>query len=319
MNIWSIIAVIAVGMIILFFLITFLCFCLAFYAPARKEKKDDKFELPKGKIYYEYKDEMFKWMKDMRSAPHDNIEIKSFDGLTLRGAYYEHNPGAPIELMIHGYRGNSERDLCGGMHRCFALGRNALIIDQRASGRSDGRVITFGIKERKDCLAWIEYMVKRFGPDVEIILTGISMGAATVLLVSGMDLPKNVSWILADCGYTSSKDIIKKVIRQLRLPADLLYPVVKLGAKMYGRFDLEEASPLEAMKNCKRPVIFFHGESDDFVPCDMSRENYEACIAPKRLVTIPGAGHGLCFMVDREGYYKELDDFAKAYGKGVKQ
>jgi len=115
--------------------------------------------------------------------------------------------------------------------------------------------------------------------------------------------------ILADCGYTSAKEIMYDVMRKMKLPPKLCYPFVKLGAKLFGHFDLDETSPVEAMKRCKLPVIFFHGESDDFVPCDMSRKNYEACTGRKKLVTIPGAGHGLAYAVEPERYVKELYDF----------
>lgn len=136
------------------------------------------------------------------------------------------------------------------------------------------------------------------------------MGASTVMIAAEYDLPDNVIGLLADCGFTSAPDIIKKVMRQMKLPADLLYPFVKLGAKLYGNFDVEETSSLEAMRRCRLPIIFFHGEDDDYVPCDMSRDLYAACTAPKQLVTVSGAGHGLAFMVDQEAYLRALDDFS---------
>ena len=139
------------------------------------------------------------------------------------------------------------------------------------------------------------------------------MGASTVMMASAMELPPNVISALADCGYTSAKDIIKKVIHEMKLPANLLYPFVKLGAKLYGHFDLEETSPLEAMKNCRIPIIFIHGETDDFVPCDMSRANYDACIAPKRLFTVADAGHGMSYLLDNAGYFKALKEFSEQY------
>ena len=247
---------------------------------------------------------------EIKAIPCKEISITSFDGLTLYGRYYECTPGAPIELMFHGYRGSAERDLCGGVQRCFALGRNALIVDQRTSGKSGGKVISFGINESRDCHSWVNFMISHFGPEVQIILTGISMGAATVMIAAGQPLPKNVIGALADCGYTSAKAIIKKVMRQIHLPADLLYPVVKLSAKLYGRFDLEEFSPIDSMKHCTVPIIFAHGEADDFVPCDMSRENYEACTAPKAILTVPGAGHGLSYPVDEDAYLNALRNFS---------
>ena len=121
--------------------------------------------------------------------------------------------------------------------------------------------------------------------------------------------PPNVIGILADCGYSSAKEIIQKVIGQMGLPVALSYPFVKLGAKLYGHFDLEETSPVEMLKNCTVPVIFYHGENDDYVPCRMSRINYDACAVKKKLVTVPGAGHGLSYPVAPEIYLNTLREF----------
>ena len=287
----------------------YICYRMAFYSPKRKVKDPNVIEIPEGEIYELYRESMETWAKMTRALPHEDVEVTSFDGLTLRGKYYEYIPGAPIELMLHGYRGCAERDMPGGALRSHRVGRNALVVDQRASGNSDGSVISFGINERKDCLSWLDFMIKKFGSDVKIILTGISMGGATVMMAAGEDLPPNVIGILSDCGYSSPKEIICKVMQDKGMPDTLLYPLVKLGAKLYGRFDLEETSALEALQRSKTPVIFFHGESDDFVPCDMSRACFEACAAPKRLVTIPKAGHGLAYPVDPERYIRELKDF----------
>jgi fermentation-respiration switch protein FrsA (DUF1100 family) len=129
------------------------------------------------------------------------------------------------------------------------------------------------------------------------------------MMAAGEKLPENVIGILADCGYTSAKEIMFDVMRKMKLPPKLCYPFVKLGAKLFGHFDPDENSPLEAMKRCTLPVIFFHGEDDDFVPCSMSRANFEACAARKKLVTIPGAGHGLSYAVQPQRYLQELRDF----------
>ena len=144
----------------------------------------------------------------------------------------------------------------------------------------------------------------------KIILTGISMGAATVMLASCEKLPQNVIGVLADCGYTTAEDIIKKVIRDMRLPADLLFPLVRLGARLWGGFDISLADATSALKKTSLPVIFYHGDADGFVPCEMSRINYEACASQKKkLVVIPGADHGLCYMVEPEIYERELAEF----------
>lgn len=244
----------------------------------------------------------------------EDFYIKSHDGLTLHAKYFEYAPGATTEIMFHGYRGSAERDLSGGIQRCFALGRNVLVVDQRTSCGSEGNVISFGINEHRDCLAWVDFAVNHFGPDVKFVLTGISMGASTVLMAAGKPLPPNVVGVLADCGFSSPKEIIKKCARDMQLPADLVYPFIKLGARFFGHFDLEEYTPLEAMKSCKLPIIFFHGEDDDFVPCSMSQEIYDACTSPKKIVTIPKAGHGLVYLVDNDCYFKSVVEFFSANG-----
>ncbi len=303
-----IILYILLGIFVLCLCICLYCFYSGFYAPRRKENPEE-IQTPVGKIYDPYRASMENWIREARAMPHEEFFIKSFDGLTLHGNFYEYAPGAPIELMFHGYRGTAERDLSGGVQRCFRVGRSALVVDQRCSGKSGGSVITFGINEHRDCLSWVDFMVNHFGPDVKIILTGISMGGATVLTASGCRLPENVIGILADCPYSSPKEIICKVIRDMGLPPKIFFPFMKLSARIFGGFDLEETSPLEAVKNCRVPVIFFHGESDDFVPCHMSRDLFDACASRKKIVTIPGAGHGLSYAVDPDTYLTSLREF----------
>ncbi len=300
-------------LVILALVISFICFRIAFFSKREKEVSDE-FSLPDGEIYKAYKDVMQKWADEVFGTETERVEITSFDGLKLRGKYYEYKKGAPIELMLHGYRGRAERDLCGGVQRCFALGRNALLVDQRGCGHSEGKILSFGIKEKRDCLDWINFIINHFGSDVKIILTGISMGASTVLMAAGEKLPENVVGVLADCGFTSAREIIKKVIRDMKLPPNLSYPFVKLGARLYGGFNIEETSAIESVKKIKVPVIFFHGESDDFVPVDMSKENYAVCNAPKKLVTVAGAGHGLSFPVDQKNYLLEVANFFDSNG-----
>lgn len=300
-------------LLVFLFLLTFtfsnLLFRFVFYVPPRKEKSSDEIELPLGKIYEPFHDIMRDWVTEVRNTPHEVFSVKSFDGLNLYANYYEFAPGAPIELMFHGYRGSAERDLSGGVHRCFQLGHSALIIDQRCSGRSEGNVITFGIHEHRDCLTWINFAVSHFGPDVRIILTGISMGASTVVMAAGTDLPRNVIGVLADCGFHSAKDVICSVAASMHLPAKFLYPLVKLGARLWGHFDLEEISPVELVKNSTVPILFFHGEADDYVPSYMSQINYKACPSRKKLILIPGAGHGLSYPVSPDLYVQEMRTF----------
>ena len=302
--IYGIVAAVVVAIVLL---ITYWCYLMAFHAD--RNVPQEEYPLPKGEIYEPFREKMIQWIKETREMPHEDVEITSFDGLKLRGRYFEFSPDAPVELMFHGYRGSSEQDLSGGVQRCFKVGHSALVVDQRACGRSEGKNITFGILESRDCHSWIEFARQHFGPERKLILCGISMGAATVLMAAGQDLPDNVIGVLADCGYTSPKEIIREVIRQMKLPPKLCYPFVRLAARLFAGFDLEADSPLEAAARCKVPVILYHGESDDFVPCDMSRRNFEACNARKAFITIPGAGHGLAYGVQPERYLQTLREF----------
>ena len=297
----------AAAILAVLLLATYWCYRMAFFAD--RSVPMEEYPVPQGEIYEPYHEQMKSWIREIREMPHENVEITSFDGLKLCARYYEYAPDAPIELLFHGYRGTADQDMSGGVLRCFLVGHSALLIDQRACGMSEGNKITFGINESRDCHSWISYVCQRFGEKRKLILCGMSMGASTVLMAAGRPLPPNVVGVLADCGYTTPKEIICKVIRQLKLPPKLCYPFVRLGARLFAGFDLEEDSSLAAMSRCKVPVIFFHGEDDDFVPCDMSRRNYEACNAPKRLVTVPGAGHGLSYFLQSERYLQEVRDF----------
>lgn len=292
----------------LFFIALAICFLITFYAPKRKPVLSDEFPLPKGEVYKPFKKVLTAWMKEVRLMPAKDFSVTSFDGLTLRAKYYELNPSAPIELMFPGYRGNAERDLCGAVQRCFAVGHSAFIVDQRAAGRSDGSVITFGIKESADVHIWLSLLSKEF-PNNKIILAGVSMGAATVLMAAEKPLPKNVIGVLADCGYSSAPDIIKKVITDLKLPQKLLYPFVRLSGLLFGGFDVEKAVPRDSVKNINLPIIIAHGEADDFVPSIMADEIYNNCVSVRKLIKIEGAGHGLAYPTAPEHYVKELSNF----------
>lgn len=307
---WYYILLIVIGVLLILFLLTaYICFRMAFYVNRKNSVSKEEFDIPPGEIYEPYREQMITWMKEARSKKYVDYNIISFDNLKLHAKYYEMQKGNTIEIMFHGYRGNAERDLCGGIQRAFALKHNVLLVDQRTSGESEGKVISFGINESKDCLKWIDLIIKEFGESQKIILTGISMGAATVLITSGYDLPKNVVGVLADCGYSTAKDIIKLCIKKMKLCPTIFYPIVKLGAKIFGHFNLEETSPLEAVSKSKIPTIFFHGDTDDFVPYYMSEEMYNVRKEENKLITIKDAGHGLGFLVDPSLYIKSMDEF----------
>ena len=244
----------------------------------------------------------------MASIPSEDVYINSRDGLRLRAHYYHIADGAPLAIQFHGYKSMALRDFAGGGYECIRRGYNLLLVDQRAHGESCGKVITFGAKEKHDVISWIDYAIARFGGDVRIMLFGMSMGAGTVLMASELDLPKNVIGIVADCPFSSTRGIIKKVIGDMGLPGGICYPFVKLGALIFGRFNPDGASPVSAVKNTEIPILLIHGDGDTFVPCSMSEE---ICKSGKTVtfIKIKDATHGLSYVYDYEGYTHALDKF----------
>ena len=295
------------AILLLVILICIYCFHTCFYAP--KNRKEDPYALLDGEQYAVLSEGIFHCTRRMEEAECTYVDTRSFDGLKLCGRYYHHADGAPTMILFHGYRSMALRDSAGGYILGKKLGFNVLAVDQRAHGRSEGRVITFGIRERKDCLSWIRFVNDRSSTDAPVIISGLSMGAATVLMASDLELPDNVAGIIADCPYASPAGIIRKVATDLNFPSRLVYPFIKLSALVFGGFRLEEADALRSVKNAGAPILLLHGEDDRFVPCQMSLDIANNAAEGCKLYTFPDAGHGLCYTTDPERYERICIEF----------
>lgn len=245
----------------------------------------------------------------------EEVTITSHDGLKLKGHLLICENAKRTELLMHGWREPWQADM--GMmtryqhhHNC-----NVLIVEQRGHGESEGEYIGFGVLERYDCKAWAEYLCERFGEDLPLYLGGVSMGAATVLMATSLDLPKNVKGIIADSGFTSPRAIVAHVLtKKIHLPENLV-GVIDLFNRVKAGYSYSEYSTLDALKENKLPVLFVHGDEDQFVPLAMTLENYLACTAPKDLLIVEGAEHGTGYLVDPEGYEDALQRlFARCEG-----
>ena len=299
---------IAIGIIIvLFFVISYICYRLTF--AYSKALDITPHTLPNGEQYKPLHTQMTELIDSALQIPYEEVYIKSFDGLKLFGRYYETAKNAPLQILFHGYRSNAIRDFCGGLQFDLQSGFNILLVDQRAHGKSEGKALSFGVLERYDCLAWTKYASERFCEDTPIILKGLSMGAATVMMASDLEHPKNVVGIVADCGYTSPKEIIQKVIKGLKYPLRPTYFFVRMGGIIYGGFDIEKSTALESLAKTDIPVLFIHGEDDRFVPCEMSRKNHAACHSQKQIVTVKAAAHGISYLIDQNTYRTAVTDF----------
>lgn len=292
----------------LFFLLilTLICYYITFYSP--HPRQNDPFHIPTSDQYNVYAAETIDMIQKTLALPYEWVSIISRDGTKLSARYCHHADGAPVDICVHGYRGTAIRDFCGGARALLSHGHNVLIIDQRGQGKSSGHTITFGIRERYDCLDWIAYVQKRFGSDTRIGLYGVSMGATTVLMASGLDLPNTVYGILADSPFSSPRDIICSVCESMGYPSRILYPFIRFSARVWGGFDLEEITAEEAVRKSNTPIAIVHGEDDRYVPCQMSAAIGADSSYVERHV-FPSAGHVLSYMVDAERYAKIMNEF----------
>ena len=231
----------------------------------------------------------------------EDIFIKSYDELKLH-AYFIDAQSKKTVILFHGYRSCGKKDFSGIMKYYFEKGFNLLLVDQRAHGMSEGKIITFGVKEKFDAVSWVEYIKERI-PSGRIYLGGMSMGTTTVLMASS--LVTGVSGIVADCGFTSPKEIITRVAKHKHFPFWTVKPVL-IMARLFAKFDCSETT-IEAVKKTNIPILFVHGKSDKFVPCEMTERNYASCASQKQIVLVENASHGFSFLVDSQSIINELE------------
>lgn len=220
-------------------------------------------------------------------------------------------------FAAHGYRSYGKKEFCGVGQYYIERGYNLFIVDHVASGESEGEYCTFGYNETKDSLKWLDYMTEAFGKDIKIILHGVSMGAATVMKMSGSGLlPENVKMTVADCGFTSGPDFFSYRVNKInnKIPAKALVKIWNNVNKSRTGFDLYSVEPVKSVENATLPMLFIHGEEDGLVPCFMVYELYESCGSEnKDLLVIEGADHAQSYMVGKEKYTDKLGKFIDSY------
>lgn len=275
-------------------------YVLFLYIFRRSDGKSLSRAFRKGSKWLPYK----KRITDGMNWPltHDCEEIvinSSNDGTELHARFFKNNQ-PKVMLLFHGYRSAGEFDFSCVLDEYYKMGFNILLVEQRAHNRSRGRYITFGVKERFDCRDWVECMNKKFSNKYDLFLGGLSMGCTTVLMALGTDLPKNVKGVVADCGFTSPREIIKAVAEKRHIPTVLLLKPIDIYCRLFGHFGIDDYSAVTALSNNNIPVLFIHGDADTFVPCSMGIANFNACAAPKKLLIIKGADHGQSYLLEEK-------------------
>lgn len=253
------------------------------------------------------------WLKEQKF---EEYTLQSaLDGCTLQGYYLPAETQSDLfAVCAHGYRSRGKREFRLMTKFYHDKGYNVLLVDHRASGESDGTRITFGKKESADLLQWIDWVRTEKCASAQIVLHGVSMGAATVLMLSDrQEILPNVKFIVSDCAFTSVVGEFSGVLQQAHIPHRVLIAGVDAVNRVVSGFSLRTASPIECVKHALVPILFIHGGNDTFVPTQMSRENYAACTSEKALLIVDGAAHASSYPTDSAAYEAMVEKFMDKY------
>ena len=246
------------------------------------------------------------WMLSQNIEHH---HIISRDGLKLHGIFIRNQDqrSKRIAVLVHGYQGAPSFDFSAAARFYYNNGFSLFLPDQRTHGESEGRYITFGSLERYDIVDWCKYIDNYTANSCEFILSGVSMGATTVILAAAEPDMIKLNYITADCGYTSPRRIFSDVFKQwYHLPPFPILNIANLICRNVAGFSFDEFDTLDAVKKLKAPITFIHGKADDFVIPKNSYDNFDSCTGEKQLITVEGAAHGLAYIKDRDYVEKEL-------------
>lgn len=258
--------------------------------------------------YYSHVKSGHQWLLDHNAQ---DVYITNRDGLKLHASWVPAENAQGTVILVHGYHSCVLTDFGLSFERYHKRGMNLLLPSHRAHGKSEGKYVTFGVKESGDILEWIQFHNAHFGSQ-PMMLSGLSMGAATVMYVAGEALPENVRAINADCGFTSPKEIIAKVFKDAtRVSARPFLWATELFARFFAGFSLEEKDTRNTLAKNTRPILLVHGMADDFVPCDMTRKSYAACAGDKELLLVESATHGTSFLHAKEEYLAKIERLLK--------
>lgn len=246
----------------------------------------------------------------MLSEKHSDEWLMSADGLRLHATWFPQGECKKIVICFHGYTSQGMKDYLGLSGYYLKNGYSMLLVDERAHGESEGKYIGFGCLDRIDALKWINWVLRKCGEDVEILLHGTSMGGATVLMMSSLELPAQVKGIVSDCAFTSPKEVFSHVLKNMyHLPA---FPVMNISNflnKRFAGYGLYECNAAREVKKAKVPILFIHGSRDTFVPYSMCETMYENCASSKKKLIIEGAAHAECYYKDTDAYENALTEF----------
>ena len=311
MNIFLFLAVAVFAFALIFLVAGYFSFAHACKRSKRRDRSLKGYVDPKR--YKPYDKEVAEAFERYKAIAAESVCTVSRDGLRLSANYIPaRSEGNKLVIAFHGYRSCAVADFVCVFEELLERGYSVLAVNQRAHGGSEGDYITFGALEKYDCMSWCEYAVNRFGEQVEIYLYGVSMGGATVLMASGLDLPENVKGIIADCPFTTPWEIIKRRLwLRYKIPVFPMIYFMNYWSRQLAGFDFRADSSAEAVTKTALPILLIHGKEDTYVPISMSEKISEIAGGSCRLLRVDGARHARAYLVDRERYLYEFLKFTE--------
>ena len=288
------------------------------YAFLRGSTRRDRTELfkastvvPSGR--YKYRDRMQQGVDWYESQPKTELHLASRDGLSLTAELIEAEKPIGLVVAAHGFRSWPAREFALVARHLYEQGYTVLYPYMRAHRKSEGKYITFGVKERYDIAAWANLLAERY-PNLPLFLYGQSMGGASVIMASGLALPANTRGVIADSAFHSPRDVIATaLVQSYKVPVFPMLPAMDMWARIIAGYSLTDTTCKEALDRTSLPFLFIHGTADELVPYAMGIQNYEECHTEKELLTVEGAAHCASYYVDSARYISYLDGFLKKY------
>lgn len=237
------------------------------------------------------------------------ISIKSKDGLRLKGfivkTQMEHRGTI---ILSHGVSCNNVT-MIKHIEMFNKIGFDAVLIDHRCHGESEGNYITYGYKEKEDLNLWIEYVRDELIEKGFVGVMGESMGASIALETTAIN--NRIDFIISECAFSTFSDVLKIYFGKIRIPYSIFGNIASGLSYLKFGFTFDGIKPIEAVKNTNIPILFIHGDMDEIAPFNMSLDMHKANNYLKKLYILEGVGHRInCgAILSRENYEKEIIDF----------
>lgn len=265
----------------------------------------------------QYEKEVKKAEKHFKELPLEKLEINAQGSMLRANLLLPEKSNGMLIIACHGARSSGLGEFAFMADYFYNGGFTVLLPEHRGCGKSDGKFMGYGTHESKDTLLWLDYAKQRF-PQLKIFLLGVSMGGATVLMMSDKIKQGEVCGIISDCAYTSAWEEFKYQLKvSFHLPAFPILHICNLYCRLFAHYSFKDASPIDCVKNAKAPVLFIHGKDDDFVPFFMEKQLYDACGAHKELLVVDGAVHARSYYKNSALYERRLNAFFEKYSGKV--